>query len=476
MILDSRLLKPVTTKAYVANSQIQSWQLAGKPTWERRKNFRRCALSALLFTAIAIAGCGTLPKEAADAQSQRGAENRQGATPVEVAIAQTGKVREEPEYTGTTVPVQEVSLRAQVEGRVLKLHVDVGDAVKQGQIIAQLDETLLKTTLNQAEAELAALKAEVARARNQVSNAKAGVEQARLELQQARSDSQRQQRLLQAGAIAAQAAEQARTTAHTAAQVLRAAQEQVRTEQQAVAATSQRVEAQQAVVTQAREQLSYTRLRSPISGLVTQRLTEEGNLAQPNSEVLRLGDFRRVQVNLEVSELALAKIQLGQSVTVRLDAFPGQTFPGQVSRISPAADQTARLVPVEVIIPNNGRIGSGLLARVSFESGATQRVVVPETAIAQEEQGARSKGRGEENSIQNPKSKIRNSLGTVFVVTRGESQATVTARAVKLGERADGKVEVLSGLKAGERFVARSGRPLKNGETVRLSILSEKPQ
>jgi RND family efflux transporter MFP subunit len=205
-------------------------------------------------------------------------------------------------------------------------------------------------------------------------------------------------------------------------------------------------------------------------------LTEEGNLAQPNSEVLRLGDFRRVQVNLEVSELALAKIQLGQSVTVRLDAFPGQTFPGQVSRISPAADQTARLVPVEVIIPNNGRIGSGLLARVSFESGATQRVVVPETAIAQEEQGARSKGRGEENSIQNPKSKIRNSLGTVFVVTRGESQATVTARAVKLGERADGKVEVLSGLKAGERFVARSGRPLKNGETVRLSILSEKPQ
>jgi RND family efflux transporter MFP subunit len=476
MILDSRLLKPVTTKACVANSQIQGWQLAGKSTLERRKNFRRCALSVLLFTAIAIAGCGTSSKEAADAQSQRGAENRQGATPVEVAIAQTGKVREEPEYTGTTVPVQEVSLRAQVEGRVLKLNVDVGDAVKQGQIIAQLDETLLKTALNQAEAELAALKAEVARARNQVSNAKAEVEQARLELQQAQSDSQRQQRLLREGAIAAQAAEQARTTAQTAAQVLRAAQEQVRTEQQAVAAAIDRVEAQQAMVTQAREQLSYTRLKSPISGLVTQRLTEEGNLAQPNSEVLRLGDFRRVQVNVEVSELALAKIQQGQSVTVRLDAFPGQ-IPGQVSRISPAADQTARLVPVEVIIPNNGRIGSGLLARVSFESEATQRVVVPETAIAQEEQGARSKGRGEENSIQNPKSKIQNPPGTVFVVTEGgRSQATVTARAVKLGERADGKVEVLSGLKAGERFVARSGRPLKNGETVRLSILSEKPQ
>lgn len=429
------------------------------------KDFRRCVLSALLLGAVALTGCGTSPKEAADAQSKTEAQKRQGSTPVEVAIAKAGKLREEPEYTGTTVPVQEVSLRSQVEGRVLKLNVDVGDSVKQGQIIAQVDDTLLRTTLNQAQAELASLKAEVARAQNLVSNAKAQVEQARLELQQAQSDSARQQRLLRDGAIAAQEAEQTRTTARTSAQALRAAQEQVGTEQQAVAAAQSQVNAQQAVVAQAREQLSYTRLKSPITGIVTQRVTEEGNLVQPNSEVLRIGDFRRVQVDVEVSELALAKIRLGQSVSVRLDAFPNQTFNGQVTRISPAADRTARLVPIEVIIPNNnGRIGSGLLARVSFESGANERVVVPETAIAQVGEAG---GAGGENSVQNPQ-------GTVFVVSGGEgSQATVTARSVKLGERANGQVEILSGLKPGERFVAQSGKPLKNGEAVSLSILSQ---
>ena len=193
-------------------------------------------------------------------------------------------------------------------------------------------------------------------------------------------------------------------------------------------------------------------------------MTEEGNLVQPNSEVLRIGDFRRVQVDVEVSELALAKIRLGQSVSVRVDAFPNQTFNGQVTRISPAADRTARLVPIEVIIPNNnGRIGSGLLARVSFESGANERVVVPESAISQAgEQGSK----GEKPLV------VRQ--GSVFVVSGKEgSQATVAARSVKLGERANGQVEILSGLKPGERFVAKSGKPLKNGEAVSLSILSQ---
>jgi len=467
MPLDSGSHDQLTTKATTAKSHIDEDFLV-----RRRKNFRLSVSTFLLGMGLLMttAGCGMLPKEAADAQSQQGAEGRQGPPPVDVAIARTDNLREEPEYTGTTAPVQEVSLRSQVEGQVLSLRVDVGDAVKQGQSIGQLNDNLLKASLNQAEAELASLKAEIASAQNQVSNARAAVEQARLEQQQAQADSQRLQTLAQQGAIAVQQAEQAQTTARTAAQAVRAAQEQVRTQQQAVTAAQSRVTAQQAVVTQAREQLSYARLESPIAGVVTQRLTEQGNLIQPNGEIIRLGDFSQVKVGVEVSELELAKIRRGQSVIVRLDAFPNQTFKGQVTRISPAADQTARLVPVEVVIPNsNGRVGSGLLARVSFESEAAQRIVVPETAVVRG-QGSGVRGQGGRTSEENQNARV-------FVVVGGEgNQATVAARAVTLGERADGQVEILSGLKAGERFVARSGRPLKNGEPVRLSILSEQPQ
>jgi len=419
----------------------------------------------LLATGLFTTSCGSLPKETAEAQPQRGGGERGGATPVDVAIARTDTLEKSQEYTGTTVPYRTVSLRSQVEARLLSLTVDVGDRVRQGQNIGQLDDALLLTDLKQAEAELAAQQSEVARATTQVSNARAAVERARLELVQAQADSQRQQQLYKEGAIAQQAAEQARTQAQTAAQALRAATEQVRTEQQAVAATQGRVLAQQAVVAQARERRSYSRLISPITGIVTNKVTEPGNLLQAGGEVLQIGDFSRVKVVVQVSELELAKIKVGQSVQVRLDAFPQRRLTGRVLRISPAADATARLIPIEVEVPNSGgNIGSGLLARVNFESQTQPRVVVSQTAIQKAATSKQPSGTETANNQNN---------GTVFVVTDTQSQPTVAARTVALGKKADGKVEILSGLQPGERYVVRSGRPLKDGSAVRLSILSE---
>ncbi|WP_442938333.1 efflux RND transporter periplasmic adaptor subunit [Nostoc sp.] len=431
--------------------------------------------------------CGSLPKESADAESQSPGSGQRGgsATAVDVAIARTDLLQKQPEYIGNTTPFRIVSVRSQVEARLLALNLDVGDPVKLGQNIGQLDDAILLTELKQAEAELAALKSEVARATNQVSNARANVERARLEVVQAQADSQRQQNLFKAGAIAEQTAQQARTQAQTAAQALRAAQEQVRTEQQAVAAAQGRVLAQQALVAQTKERRSYAQLKSPITGVVTQKVTEPGNLLQAGSEVLKIGDFNTVKVVVQVSELELAQIQVGQSVQVRLDAFPDQPLIGRVTRISPAADATARLIPVEVVIPNTqGKIGSGLLARVNFENQTQQRVVVPQTAI-QKAGNNNSKGTGEmqtnvrqDSSLPNTsgiaEAKSQDQSGAIFVIKDTEGKTKVTARAVMLGKRADGRVEILSGLQAGERYVVRSGKPLKEGDTVNLSILSEK--
>ncbi|MBE9128326.1 efflux RND transporter periplasmic adaptor subunit, partial [Coleofasciculus sp. LEGE 07081] len=379
--------------AIAAQIQTQKPILKASPPHSHKRHFTSGQPKKVLYYLVVplylvlffpfLTGCDLFSKTEADAQpNPSGSERGQGTTAVNVAIAKTGQLQEPLEFTGRTLPMREISLRSQAEGRLLNLNVDIGDTVKQGQILAQLDDTLLLTAVSEAQAELTALQSEVARARTQVGNAKAQAEQARLQLQQAKADTARLQMLAKEGAISKQEAELSQTAAATAQQTLQAALQQIRTEEQAVAAAEGRVKAQQAIVAQNRERQSYALLASPINGVVLERVSEPGNLVTPGSEVLKLGDFSRVKVQVRVSELELANIQVGQPVTVRLDAFSKDSFRGEVSRISPAADPQASQVPIEVTIPNsNGRISSGLLARVRFDSVTQPKVVLPQSAV-----------------------------------------------------------------------------------------------
>ncbi|MGI0483939.1 efflux RND transporter periplasmic adaptor subunit [Pantanalinema rosaneae CENA516] len=420
-------------------------------------------------------GCGELSRAEVETRQQSNAA--QEAASANVVVAREGTIRAAREYTGTTQPFRLVSLRSQVEGQLLNLDVTVGDAVQQGQVLAQVDSTVLATSVTEAQAEVAARESEVAQAQIGVSDARTQVNRARAELQQAQSDLKRLQYLVDQGAIPAQQAEQASTQVTTAAETLRSAQEQVRTRQQAVVAAQRRVAAQQAVVNRERERQSFAALSSPVTGSVVEQPIDPGSLVQPGTEVLRLGDFSQVKVAVQISELELGDLRLGQSVRVRLDAFPQQEFNGTVTRISPAADPVARLVPIEVTIPNSsGRIGSGLLARVTLNQASNRpRILVPETALEvnQERRGGQGGGNQQANQGDRRQNQTASNRGTVFVVEGNGNEGKVTARQVTLGSRGDGQVEIVSGLRSGERFVARSSRALKPGDTVRLSVLSD---
>ncbi len=384
---------------------------------------------------------------------------------VETAVAATGSLETAIEYTGTTAPIREVSLRAQTEGRLLNLAVNLGDPVRQGQVLGQVDSQLLLALVDQERAELAALESEVAQANAEVSDTKAQVEQARVELQQAQSDANRLQSLANQGAITAQSAEQSVTAARTAQQQLNSAQEQVRTRQQGVTAAQKRVTAQQATLNEVEAREAFAALSAPISGAVLQRTVEPGDLLRPGDEVLKLGDFSAVKVAVQVSELELGDLRVGQSAQVKLDAFPNRVLRGQITRISPAADPTARLVPIEVTIANaDGQIGSGLLARVQFQSAkSAEQIIVPEAALNIAESS---------DSALFVLANLQDNSGDNSGDSSGEA-AKVMARPVTVGRTLNNKAEITSGLKAGEVFVIRSSKPLEDGQSVKLSILSE---
>jgi HlyD family secretion protein len=397
---------------------------------------------------ILLTACSQAPDS-----SQGAAQASRSESPVvvDVAIAKPAE-GEARTYTGTTQPVQQVSLRSQAEGQLLNLTVDIGDAVQQGQSLATLDSSLLQTDLGEAQAELAARQFEVAQAEAQLADIRTLIEQARVRLQQAENDAQRLQSLASKGAISTQEAERAQTTLQTAQQAFQSAQEQLRTRQQAVSAAQQRVAAQDAMVQQSQRRLSYATLSAPLTATVLERLAEPGDLVQPGQAVLTLGNMNEIHVMVDVADTNRQDFVLGQPALVTLDAIPGETFTGRVTRISPVADSASRLIPVEITLTNSSnRIGSGMLARVVPANARTNAILVPQSALETAE--------GADNQL--------------FVITQTDDTLTVEPRTVQIGQTNNNQVEILSGLAPGEAYVVRSNDPLEPGQMVQKSLTSE---
>ena len=449
-------------------------------------NFMKPIWILIFIASLSVASVGCSSKGDKDAsQAQTQSTNQGQKIAVDVAIVSADIPQSETEYTGTTTPIREVSVKSRLEGRLIDLAVDIGDRVEAGQAIGQLDDAVLSATV---------LQAEVSQANAAVGNARAQVERARVEYQQAQADANRFTQLAKDGAVSSQTAEAANTRARAAEQSLRSAEQQVNLQQQTVGASSQRVLAQEAIKLREQERQSYTTITAPISGVVLEKVSETGNLLFAGNDVLKLGDFSQVKVIVLVSELEISKVRLNQSVSVRFDTFPNQKLTGTVSRISRVADPVARLIPVEVVVPNNdGKLGSGQLARVQFAGKQEKQIIIAESSleaagrptaspnpnkITEKANPKPSENSGNNKSNNNKasdqgKERGKPKTGTVFVITGEGKDAIASARQVTLGDRRDGKVVILSGLKEGDRVVVRSGGRLKDGDAVKLSVLSQ---
>ncbi|MEM1366999.1 MAG: efflux RND transporter periplasmic adaptor subunit [Cyanobacteria bacterium P01_H01_bin.15] len=416
------------------------------------KSSSRNFIAFALLNGALLTGCTLLPWGSDPETQETGAvQVAQDPPVVDVVIAEMSILRESPSYIGTTQPFQTVAVSAREEGRLLSLTVDIGDSVLAGQKIGELDDTLLTASVNEAQAQVASLKAEVAQARAQLNQVKIQAEQAKIELEQARNDASRYADLAEVGGVSQQQADSFATAAAVAEKNVLATTEQISIQEQAVAAARARVGVQQAILAQTLERQGFTDLIAPVTGIVTEKNFAPGDLITPGTEVVRIGDFSQIKVVVPLSELDLSAIALNQAVTVRLDAFPDEQFSGQLQRIAPQANPETRQVPVEVVLPNPGvLIGGGLLARIQFANTRLPQVTIPESAIQSVE-----------------------GQTVVFVPTDNSNSPTIRKQLVQVSDRFNGQAQITRGLQAGEQYIIRTNRRLKDGQAVRLSILSD---
>ena len=287
---------------------------------------------------------------------------------------------------GTISAVHETTLAAKILARVTEVNAAAGETVAQGAVLVRLDDQDLRARLEQAAAAVA--------------SAVAARDQAQVEYQ-------RIEDLYQAHNAAKIEFERAQTTVKTTTAEL----ERARQSRQEIAAI-----------------LEYATIRSPMDGVVVDKLVEVGDIASPGQPLVKMYDASRMQLVASVRESLTQRLAVGQDIQVRIDAL-GKTCAGQVREIVPEAQTASRAFAVKVSGPCPPGLYTGMFGRLLIPLDPEEVLVIPQAAVAQIGQ-----------------------LSFVDVVRQAEGQAVLSRRSVQLGRTfEDGTIEVLSGLVAGEQ-------------------------
>ena len=389
-----------------------------------RTNNRMTALTRIAAAAVLAAGaaaCG--PHESSEAP-----EAREPSIAVTTAPAALGEVPEPIEAGGTVAAGATAVVTSRVVAPVLEVRVRAGDRVRAGQVLAVLDDGALGAQARQATASVAA--AEQALISVRTEHAAAGADQKLADAWHARVAALHERR-------AATPQELDEAEARRSGAVARAAGAQARIEQ----ATSQ-VAAARAAAEAAGTTHGFAVIRAPFAGLVTERLTDPGNLASPGVPLLRLDAEGAPRVEVRVDEARAGLVAPGDAVEVLFEAEGAAPVAGIVTEVARAVAADERAFTVKVSLPKDAAVRTGTFARVRFRGPVRKALLVPAAAIRRQGQ-----------------------VATAFVVEDRTARLRLLQTGIVLGER----VEVVAGLDPGEPVVVNPPPTLADGRRVTAS-------
>jgi len=318
--------------------------------------------------------------------------NRQAASdavPYRTAPLTRGSLQAAVAASGAVNPVAQVSVGTQVSGQIRDLLVDFNTVVKAGQLLARIDPETFEYRLRSAQADVEAARAAVLTAQATALAATAQVSRAQVDLDEARRDFDRKQSLVEKQFVAQSEADKARALVNTSGEALKAVQAQVGVTQAQVAAAQANVAQREAALAQARIDLERTRITSPVNGIVIKRAIERGQTVASSLQAPELfviaQNLQDMQVEAAIDESDVGRLKIGQKASFTVDAFPGETFDGEVRQVRLAALNVANVVTYVAVVGFSnagGRLLPGMTANVRVITDQRADVLrVPNAAL-----------------------------------------------------------------------------------------------
>ena len=387
------------------------------------------------------------------------------ATLVVIAPVRRGDISKGIRFIGSIEASTEVKIFPKITATIESMDVELGDPVKEADLIALLESDELRAQVAQAEAALQVMRAkwaqmEVGTRSEEIAQAEDMVAKAQAKLKDAENNLERMKLLFGQGTIAKTALESAELAYTVAKADLNSAQEQL--DMLMEGATLEDRQALQAQVRQAeatldlaRIRLSYARITSPIDGTISQRFFDPGNLAVPTQPLVTIVQMEVVKVIVYFPENQVRFMVPGTKAELTVAAHPDQVFHGTIDKVSPTLDPATRMFSAEIKVLNEEhRLRPGMFTTVVLSVDPhPNALLVPKEAILYTEEYE-----------ENPDSSHWEVCQTnyLFVVEDGSAHR----RKVSLGHPSDRVVEVCQGVEEGEFVVVRGLHQLNDGDRV----------
>ena len=369
----------------------------------------------------------------------------------------------ETNFPGRAKAENEVNLSFRIFGPLITRPVDVGDEVKMGDVVAQIDPQDFEVRLGNVEGQLERAKSELAAMRiarpEDIRYARAAVQEAEAALTLANKELDRLNRIKaqDPGAIAQAAIDRAVKAKREAEAQLLQGKESLRVTEvgarpEDIAAKEAQIKSLGASVQRAEDDLTYTFLRAPFDGVMVATYVENFEFVQAQQPIVRLLDPSSIEFDIFVPESLIVYAPYVQSATVRFDAYPDLEVGATIKEISKEASQATRTYPVTLLMD----VTAGIEILPGMAGKATILAELPEGS--------------EEVGTEIPATAVfaSNNLGTSYVWVVDETNKTISRREIGVGKLTDFGILVKSGLEAGEWIVFKGVNSLNDGQKVRI--------
>ena len=393
----------------------------------------RAGAACLCFAAILmLASCSSDP----DARS---GSRTGGPIAVRLFTVEEQVVKRRIQAVGSLYPIDQSTISSEVEARVDRVFVDVGDLVRQGQVLVELSPTELQYEVDRQRAAVAEVRARLGigpedplpRRPDEV----AFVQRAAADLFDAEQKYKRADRLFRDRLISQEQLDEAATRYKSSRAALDLAVQEV-------SQLKAQLQSNEVARRLAEKKLTDATIRAPFPGFIQARRVSPGEYLRLQSPVMVIVRTDTLRARLSVPERWAGAIKPGATVELRVEAYPGETFRGRLERINPSVSSETRTFEIEALVPNSdGRLKPGFFVEGSLPSEVQERAltVPPETL------------------------NYRYGVYKVFLVNGDK----VEEREIKPGQQQESRVEILEGLRAGDRVAVPVRGQLSTGDNIR---------